>query len=170
MGCDIHVYIEYKLGDGPWTLDKGHKVVDEGSYKYLEDAWATGRDYALFARLAGVRGSGPKPRGVPKDASELIKEYARDDEQYGDNHSHSFHSLATFKSRLYRDGDYILKDAAPIAFDNEGKDYSLSYPNLIAYVEKKVKEFEADLAAEQMLLGQAINTKVKCRFVYWFDN
>ena len=175
MGCDIHVYIEYKLGDGPWTLDSGHKVEREGDYRRLISVYASRRDYDFFGRLAGVRvPSGGKARGIPKDASELIKEFAQEDVERSDWHSHSWNSLASFKNRLFLDKDYYkksnLKTATPIAFDDVEYTQGMGYLNLIAYAEKKVNEFEADLEAEKMLLGQEINTKVKCRFVYWFDN
>lgn len=175
MGCDIHVYIEYKLGDGPWTLDSGHKVErEDDNYKRLISVYASRRDYDFFGRLAGVRGRGGKARGIPKDASELIKEFAKEDEEHSDWHSHSWNSLASFKNRLFQDKDYYKKSnlatATPIAFHNQEFNQRMGYLNLIAYAEKKVRELKADLEAEKMLLGQEINTKVMCRFVYWFDN
>lgn len=60
MGCDIHLHIEIKLG-GRWE-HLGHPNV--------------GRNYELFAVMAGVRGDEKPiapPRGLPSDASVVTK-------------------------------------------------------------------------------------------------
>lgn len=64
MGADIHVVLEVSTGDPrrPWREADG-----------LRDA-ATNRNYSLFAALAGVRGDGPEPRGLPDDTSHTVKE------------------------------------------------------------------------------------------------
>jgi hypothetical protein len=72
MGCDIHLYIEYK-----------NKKVEFDGYK---DNWHDfgkcinpGRNYALFALMADVRnydGQLPvivNPRGMPDDAGLFIR-------------------------------------------------------------------------------------------------
>jgi len=58
MGCDIHVHVEYKA-DGKW-------------YHYNHPN--VGRNYELFAKMAGVRDQGNigpivQPRGLPDDVS-----------------------------------------------------------------------------------------------------
>ena len=67
MGCDIHLHLEY------W-----------GALGYFDPVianfFAVGRDYRLFAALAGVRNYEDKPirfppRGIPSDASEWISEW-----------------------------------------------------------------------------------------------
>jgi hypothetical protein len=50
--------------------------------------FADGRNYNLFAKLAGVRGEGPSPKGVPDDASDLALMMV--DRWEGDGHSHSW--------------------------------------------------------------------------------
>jgi hypothetical protein len=96
MGCDIHPILERK-----WTQPDGSvKWVGIHNFPLLKNAYAkegdTGycipraqcRNYDLFARLAGVRGDGPEPRGLPDDASELVRmEFPAD---HGDYHSHSW--------------------------------------------------------------------------------
>lgn len=60
MGCDIHVHAEVKIG-GAWH-----------HYATLDIA----RDYDLFSKMAGVRGSLPpivEPRGVPDDLSIITR-------------------------------------------------------------------------------------------------
>ncbi len=58
MGCDIHALLEVKI-DGEWYLYNQPDIY---------------RDYALFSKMAGVRGGTVpvvEPKGFPKDASKL---------------------------------------------------------------------------------------------------
>lgn len=101
MGCDIHMYAE-KLVDGKWQKLTGFKTqYSEGSDHPYE-----GRNYTLFAKLAGVRnGEGfagcdtgdavvpiSEPRGLPEDVSE---EVMVESEEWGiDGHGRSWLSLS----------------------------------------------------------------------------
>ena len=83
MGCDIHGYIEIKIGN-TWV-----------AYKELD----VRRDYRLFAILANVRNYEEfnikpisEPRGLPLDVSVLAK--ASSDGWDSDGHSHSWISCA----------------------------------------------------------------------------
>lgn len=76
MGCDIHCCLEVKIDD-TWHLYSQPSV---------------SRDYRLFARMAGVRGSVAEaissPRGLPDDMSAMTAALAL---YYGgDGHSHSY--------------------------------------------------------------------------------
>lgn len=76
MGCDIHGWVEVKKDD-KWI------AVQE-----IEDR---SRNYKRFAALAGVRGEGPEPRGIPHDVSDTVRYHI---EYWGvDGHSHSQMSL-----------------------------------------------------------------------------
>jgi len=84
MGCDIHAFVEVRLPGAGWTLVERLDI---------------GRYYAFFAALAGVRGPGPEPHGIPLNASEAFHYHA---DWYGeDGHSHSWERgedfLALFK-------------------------------------------------------------------------
>jgi len=95
MGCDIHFYVEKKQ-DGRWvSADEWEPSPDyvpgegdrEREIRYSRRFYS-GRNYGLFAILAGVRnywGINPiaEPRGVPDDVSdETLGEYATEcDEQ-----------------------------------------------------------------------------------------
>jgi hypothetical protein len=74
MGMRKHVpghHMAYPCGDRDWSLPV-----------------TTDRNYARFAALAGVRGEGLEPRGIPDDASETTKYLV---ELWGsDGHSHSW--------------------------------------------------------------------------------
>lgn len=100
MGCDIHMVLEKRvvvdgvegwigMHDFPTTPDP-----KEGNH-YQKQWWGvTGRNYALFAALAGVRGDGPNPKGMPSDASELAHYLSNGCGT--DGHSHSFCSIQEF--------------------------------------------------------------------------
>jgi hypothetical protein len=116
MGCDIHIYVEKKIGDTwfPITPLEHNPDYEE---KYGDSAWNhplrlnhynydVGRNYRVFSMLAGVRnGIGfasiktgepitpiADPRGLPEDVSAEVK--AESDEWGVDGHSHSWLTLA----------------------------------------------------------------------------
>lgn len=131
MGCDIHMYIEYKCGNGlPWQADEHHTLEwdDRCRDNRAEDEWcdyckenhahkcengwanfrqvnATGRDYYLFGELANVRGTSEREAlGLPSDISPELAQAA---ENYGaDGHSHSYISLEDFKCIVEKCGYY----------------------------------------------------------------
>jgi len=83
MGCDIHIVSEKKVGDR-WVgiVRFSHIDTQTGTaFPICRD-----RNYKRFADLAGVRGDGPEPRGLPPDASELSRLLY----DTSDDHSHSW--------------------------------------------------------------------------------
>lgn len=81
MGCDIHIVLEQKSGCKWIGIDTfaGH----ESCYgKGWTSPAVTSRNYELFAVLAGVRGEGPTPRGLPDFPSDtsalLLSEWGQD--------------------------------------------------------------------------------------------
>ncbi len=100
MGTDIHLVLELKI-NGEWVgieEDRSHTDWVKGPV----DKWerkvnyrrASSRNYDTFAKLAGVRGDGPGPKGLPDDASQLVRAiYPEDD---SDLHSHSWCTLQEF--------------------------------------------------------------------------
>lgn len=104
MGADIHMYLEKKLPTGEWavvqtfshTYRQAFGLTKEGATTYSNMMfWQLGgRFYRLFAKLAGVRGEGPEPKGIPPDASPLYRWYAG--EWASDGHSHSWCSAQEF--------------------------------------------------------------------------
>ncbi len=67
------------------------------------------RDYQFFARLAGVRGDGPEPNGVPPDASALTQRCISRWE--GDGHSHVHMTLREFVKRKIISDDSLAEAA-----------------------------------------------------------
>lgn len=102
MGCDIHPVLEKKWTN-PNTGETNWVGVHAYPYTTIKEVWIgdkptvvnhfhvpapQGRNYRLFAKLAGVRGDGPDPRGLPEDASDLALMSIGNTE--GDLHSHSW--------------------------------------------------------------------------------
>jgi len=132
MGADIHFTIEHRdphdgLGwVGVYATDLPHAypgynvgaVRNAGSSEEAHLAMEHGahpfgrlgrRDYNFFARLAGVRGDGPEPNGVPPDASALTQRCVSRWE--GDSHSHVHMTLREFVKRKIITG-VTIADAA----------------------------------------------------------
>ena len=88
MGCDIHPVLEKKItknGYDIWVGIHAFPTLQEGEKFHWYKA--TERHYRLFAKLAGVRGDGPDPRGLPDDVSDLAYLLLNYDLDY---HSHSW--------------------------------------------------------------------------------
>lgn len=86
MGCDIHVWLERKIDD-EWCMISEASSGCGGKF----DSFGRERDYAFFAQLAGVRGDGPPPKGLPDDVSKVVQYHS---DRWGyDGHSHSWNTL-----------------------------------------------------------------------------
>lgn len=110
MGCDIHCFIEHQHPrDTYWTVFSGEI---RGS-----------RDYNLFAALAGVRGAGPTPKGLPENLSWGAQDAW--DEGKSDWHSPTWLTLRDLSDTLSRlplprDPEYHAMLAAMQCFENMG--------------------------------------------------
>ncbi len=191
MGCDIHMFIEYKVGNGKWEADEHHTptVIDycspsdsqkceacekgrplecEQSYRDFPQVDATSRNYRLFGALAEVRGEGSKPpKGLPKNVSKGIKEAS---ENYGsDGHSHSYLTLKEFKQILDKQG-FAPSDSDVAFYDYSSyPDYRsrpAAYTTVVNYCNKLI----LDKSAELCLLTDNKQNSVQVRLVFWFDN
>ena len=96
MGCDIHMYVEKKNGEGVYEYIKSVKPFN---YRY----------YGLFAFLAGVRNYSAikpisKPRGLPNNLSKEVREEFKDNDDY---HSCSWISI---KELLDFDYKQLMED------------------------------------------------------------
>jgi len=105
MGCDIHVYVEFKI----WYGENKDKWFDGDHYRFNpffgSDEYEKkmeivpiydGRNYSLFSVLAGVRNYGgnipiSEPKGIPEDCCEQIKTECESWDC--DGHSHSYFTL-----------------------------------------------------------------------------
>lgn len=163
MGADIHLYVEKRLKNKEWAMvrDMNRDINVESLRPWRNEKAEVGgwwrladRNYPLFANLAGVRGIGPDPKGLPGDASPYVEEEC--DLWSGDGHSHSWSTPLEFMEA------YIN---AMQAFDGEGRE-------LDKYVQARLKEgtekavhlFMRDMCSLDTEQGE------EYRFVYWFDN
>ena len=104
MGCDIHIVLERKDRNGQWFGWKqlSYMETEALTFTYLnyetthERPRYVGytidrRNYEFFNALCGVRGEGSEfgyePRGLPEDASPMVRECLDDNV---DLHSHSW--------------------------------------------------------------------------------
>ena len=96
MGCDIHLVLERRVAKGLHG-ERNDRWVAVNTFEshhpaYGSEPWSTpaarSRNYTRFAALAGVRGEGPIPRGLPENISETTKYLI--DMWGGDGHSHSY--------------------------------------------------------------------------------
>lgn len=96
MGCDIHLFVERRTDAGMW--ERVEDVPEQYRDPYLVQCakrdpacyadrarteWGCDRSYSAFAILAGVRDRGDfksidVPRGLPKQMSESVAAYMRD--------------------------------------------------------------------------------------------
>jgi hypothetical protein len=125
MGCDIHMVLEkrVKVRDREaWVGVNAFPYLTVQVYEREKEGYSTatgssswfcdGRNYGLFAALAGVRGEGPPAKGVPDDASDLALMMI--DHWDADGHSHSWmlmdEALPLFlhHGQLGKPGDVVL--------------------------------------------------------------
>ena len=155
MGADIHIYAEKKLENGDWATFSTFPTISLRAYGVpVEEgksdiAWptVTNRNYAFFAALAGVRGHGPEPRGLPDDISPLV---AEEYEGWGqDGHSASWCSADEFLP-IYLEHKFP-EEAVQLVGGHTTKD-RLIY-----------QHFGMETWKEHTTLNHY-------RFVFWFDN
>lgn len=172
MGCDIHMFVEYrKVGDiGQWEADERqqaeHDYGDNGEIEYTHygDCDQIGRDYKLFGFLAGVRGGMSScifdPRGMPEDASDYVKAAC---EKWGvDGHSHHY---LTF-TELYRVIDeYRASEVEEARQDKQDtSEAKRVYQNLLDYIE------EGRAKRKHLCPEGLFDLEADARVVFWFDN
>jgi len=113
MGCDIHLYVEAKengkwVSKDRWQPNPYWDAEEDSEGRKMEKAesFYSGRNYDLFAILAGVRngrgfawvntGDGfvplSPPKGLPLDVSPEVQQES--DNWDCDGHSHSWHTVA----------------------------------------------------------------------------
>jgi len=172
MGADIHFTIEHRDPHdnfgwvGVFWSDAWHSpprynmesAHDNGDYTTPEEQRRRmdhgvhpfgrlgRRDYDFFARLAGVRGDGPEPNGVPSDVSALTQRYIS---RWGDNgHSHVHMTLREFIKRKIIT-DVTIADAAKSKLQGDDP----------------IAEYLGD-----RIYGDGITLDDNTRVIAWFDS
>lgn len=198
MGTDIHMHVEYKDRDGKWECGDYFRLKND---RYWVVEFLGDRNYDLFAVLANVRNYGnteyiDDPRGLPDDASELVREFYENWED--DAHSCSFltlRELIDFNSEghpLKRSGMIspeaqkqldlgIIPDSWCQDTNVEGwerREWEEDNDVLVRLIEK-LKERADDLnliyyfrwdSENQKTRDLAYDNSSNIRIVFWFDN
>lgn len=166
MGADIHIYAEVKLKNGEWAMSNAFETQPRRVFGLKENPEDYGllfytvsnRNYRFFAALAGVRGEGPEPRGLPADISPIVRQEV---ESWGINgHSHSW---------MY-----------PEEFAKAFMEHHMSKAEVAALIERRMNALWArdlTLTILQDYIGVTLPEDDKgnpnaygLRFVFWFDN
>lgn len=135
MGCDVHIHSEVKI-NGRW---------------HHYDQPNCDRDYALFEKMAGVRGDAENaiapPRGVPGDATDMTR---FDCAHWGlDGHSHSWLSA----EEIAQLADWYAAEYPEHRFPKwERWLFGNPYSSFMKYPDDRVDGVE------------------DVRFIFWFDN
>lgn len=169
MGADIHMYVERRLPSGSWVMvrDLNSGINAKGLHAYVQKEvhvlpqgyWnLTERNYTLFAALAGVRGDGPDPKGLPEDVSEYVEYYS--DRWDADGHSHSWEMAADFMDLYLGNKERHYNEEAPL---NEYTQTTLKDGRKYA-----VAQFLMEMCSVDSELGGFDPDDY--RFVFWFDN
>jgi len=156
MGTDIHIVIERRWRD-KWVGVRSDHGFSRGSYRAdTPSDWAAPavgqRDYGFFSRLAGVRGDGPAPDGVPHDASDMALALLGGWD--GDAHSMGHLPLAEFAMRWCAGDPEFLANMT--AERLAGPD--TMYSHLLDRASIGAFDFYDDTPVEDF------------RVVFWFDN
>lgn len=152
MGCDIHWVLERKYHD-KWIgvateyaetakRDSLQGIVTQPNWPLVGN-----RNYEFFASLAGVRGEGPEPKGLPADVSDYAAALSADWD--GDGHSHSWDTLEDFCTKRFLASSDDAKAEAMRLKISEG-------------TERIVDKYFDNLAEPE--------AAAEYRVVYWFDN
>lgn len=153
MGCDIHAYVEKRVGDHWEALE----------FEIFED----GRSYSIFGFLAGVRNYSAvtpiaEPRGLPADVSDTVR--ASFEQWGGDGHTSSW---LTLEELLAFDYDAMMEDRrctreiAPNCFSG-GETCAPGEGKIMSYREFLFPYFFANINGAKHAGAE--------RIVFWFDN
>lgn len=171
MGCDIHMYVEYRQ-----RMAEHH-----GSEKWYTwgDRFNPGRNYLLFGALAGVRDDTITPiaadRGIPEDASWGVdyanKIYIRQNDDDTDGVD-----LATAQQWAAHGSRITEQDGKPAWVTNpDWHSHSWCTADELSQVLEVVRQhYPNDLEVEYVALIAAMRAlehngcEVRC--VFWFDN
>jgi hypothetical protein len=170
MGCDIHPVLEKRWGDKWVGLHAfPYRTLNLTLYPHLhpklglkepveiQSNWvsyrAQERNYQLFALLAGVRGRGATPRGLPEDVSDLARAMSSD---WGsDGHSHSWVTAREWIEACWQcEQDHAKLFLAPAEDDPRRKNAYQHY---------------LELDCSEGSLGPN-DSPDNYRIVFWFDN
>ena|SRR6478752_3461864 len=152
MGCDIHMYVEYKRKDSD-------------RWSYFGKRINPGRNYRIFTNLASVRGeSDNKPKGMPEDAG-----YAsRNDNIMYISDVESENSVTREKANRWVNDGYskIVDEKWVTNPDWHSHSWATIEEMKSALGDSEEPEYRALIAAMESFRLSGYDVRV----VYWFDN
>ena len=155
MGCDIHIVVE-RNWICKWVGMHTDRGIPRGGYNGEGADWFSPdigrRDYPFFARLAGVRGDGPEPLGLPHDPSDLTLVLAKEWE--GSGHSFSYLPLKEFAGRWCAGDAEFLATMTAERLKGERRAYARLLDRASIGVFSAYDDMDVD----------------DVRIVFWFDN
>ncbi len=160
MGCDIHLYTEYRDGVR-WMNCDNWRLRRMGSEGYtLHPLWE-GRNYVLFGILAGVRDTWvariDDPRGRPEGMSEVVEREL--DGWDGDAHSISWFTLEEMR-------EFWKRKRKEVIDEEEWEEGVGQLDNLMDLLEERKREVFNLYSDEE---GYE-EYDARIRVVFWFDN
>ncbi|TDQ79534.1 hypothetical protein [Sphingobacterium yanglingense] len=196
MGCDIHIYVEYKTRiKDSWNIgDYFIKTENFDSKNGFERIEIHGnRDYSLFTTLAGVRDySGrvvpvAEPKGLPSDLSAFVKSEAISYDS--DGHTHSWLTLKELKQ--YQSTEPTISYSGLLSKDQqrsldkygilpnswcqgtnqegyERREWSENNESLIPLIEKLEQRAKELFSSSCERYDSSCESNI--RIVFWFDN
>lgn len=198
MGCDIHMFIEYRCGNGmPWHADDHHasEWEDRCRDKYPKNpsSWcdqckSTRPDeqtkcwngYKQFHQVSAVSRNyqlfgllaGVRTPGPDPLGipSDISQEVLEALEWYGsDFHSHSYISLEDFKDVLFNKMNFKPSDSNDAFYDWRNIPWDKRPPSYTTIVNYCDKLKETK-SLDKQLLGENTTSEVQIRLVFCFDN
>lgn len=171
MGCDIHIFVEYKKPGGKWEPDKEHAITvhEEGTedeHVVFKEMPYGGRNYHFFYALSGVRYGPVGPitgtSGVPDDSCDLIKKAV----EYwdSDGHSHTYFTLEEYEAVLKNLHEVYLKEEPDYKSD-EGWLSDNKWANLAKHCRDVMEQMQADA----IILNAPELAYEECRIVVFYD-
>lgn len=206
MGCDIHAFVEVKrypyqdtnrrngvwVSADKWTVNEDHILYPEDYEKRFhvdyDDSIYKGRNYDLFAILAGVRNNrGLKPISLPKGLPEDVCKDIKDESDIfaSDGHSHSYLTLKEILQYKWDEEIEVVDfaDSKELAIEEYGDKIVSIKPSRIGVkvtykttfreihnhffmtTIEKLKSFLKDSEYPYLQIRQD-----DIRLVFWFDN
>lgn len=173
MGCDVHMYVEYKDKDSEYWHGFGGRI-------------NPGRNYGMFAILAKVRGSYPKSFS-PKGIKDLTLSYHCQDDYYLDI---SEDGKGDNETTLERALDWNKRYNSELVCGSDGKPYRVEHPDWHSHSWMNIKELTeaykiykkeekkeygtGSVPVEYKALLDLMKSLEKggydTRVVFWFDN
>lgn len=165
MGCDIHLHLEYRRKNSDEQWRESDTVVPN---------WG-GRDYEMFAVMAGVRGDLEQivpDRDYPLDAANRT-----DKAYFSEISTEELHENCYYRERILikKNGSRTLYMREDIGYHSANWCTTSEYEKCVNAVFKNKDGSWADYSVEWLALlgtmkGYEMSGEYECRAVYWFDN